>query len=281
MVFKYAMLIEKAIKLLTEFFICLPSFKGKCRLILFLITSFPKLVIRKQMQSYVLDLDTESDDEKIIMLDLLDLEELKLIDILVKDQTLFVDIGANVGIWSLYACSKGFETMSIEPNISTFSKLKNNVTINEFAEIVDLYNIALSDKKGKLFFEPTEQHTNSKIVERENSATEIVDANTLDNILSTKSRKVSLIKIDAEGHEYHILLGSINVIKSKKPAIIIEFNGILLGGIDLKDWNVHQFLIQLDYKPFLFSNNRLQEIDETFCSNSFPNIVYVCTQGEC
>ena len=151
MVLKCIMLIKKPVKLLIQFLICLPSFKGKCRLILFLIKPFSKLVIRKDMQNYVLDLDAGSDDEKIIMLDLLDLQELKLIDILVKHQTLFVDIGANVGIWSLYACSKGFESMSVEPNISTFSKLKNNVAINKFDETIDLYNIALSNKKGKLF----------------------------------------------------------------------------------------------------------------------------------
>ena len=60
MVLKCAMLIEKVVKLLVQFSICLPIFKGKCRLVLFLIASFPKLVIRKKTWNYVLDLDTEN-----------------------------------------------------------------------------------------------------------------------------------------------------------------------------------------------------------------------------
>ena len=60
----------------------------------------------------------------------------------------FLDVGANIGIYSLYAGKKGIKTTCIEPDALNFALLNMNIKNNNFEQLIKAYLIALHDKSG-------------------------------------------------------------------------------------------------------------------------------------
>ena len=75
-------------------------------------------------------------------------------------------------------------------------------------------------------FSTTELSTTGHIVDAADSYGAIeVPVTTLDEISNTlQLKKINLIKIDVEGHEYKALLGSKNVLQELRPIVIIELH---------------------------------------------------------
>jgi FkbM family methyltransferase len=72
-----------------------------------------------------------------------------------------------------------------------------------------------------------------------------------------KNKKVSFIKIDAEGTEYDVLVGSLNTLKKYKPILLIE---IILGNNSEYYINkICKLLKELNYKS-LYLDNQLEKI---------------------
>lgn len=55
------------------------------------------------------------------------------------------DIGANVGLYSLYAASRGMNVVSFEPALSNSYLFSKNIEVNNFSQKIKLFGIALSD----------------------------------------------------------------------------------------------------------------------------------------
>lgn len=56
------------------------------------------------------------------------------------------DIGANIGMYSLYAGIKGINTLSFEPSPSNYWVLCKNIEINKLDEKISAYCIAFNNK---------------------------------------------------------------------------------------------------------------------------------------
>jgi FkbM family methyltransferase len=157
----------------------------------------------------------------------------------------FIDIGSNTGYYSLIAAKVNPEilVLSFEPSSGPSHFLQKNIQINNVANRVIHFNIALSDKSGTVdFFEikgpdssPGKFNlagvgTTKKIFDtQKNSIAVPVKAYTLDNVLREQGfSSVDLIKIDTEGTENMILEGAAKTISSFRPIIICEilFNQI-------------------------------------------------------
>lgn len=65
-----------------------------------------------------------------------------------EDGDVFWDIGANVGVYSLYAASKGHHVCAFEAEASNFSVLVKNVDLNNFDGRITALNIAIGAKTG-------------------------------------------------------------------------------------------------------------------------------------
>ena len=59
--------------------------------------------------------------------------------------------------------------------------------------------------------------------------------------------KISLVKIDVNGHEYSVVRGLQNIIKKNKPVLIIETEK------NIK--KIEALLKKLNYKKYLFNTN--------------------------
>ena len=69
------------------------------------------------------------------------------LDKTLHDGDVFFDVGANVGIYSLYAALRNPKTKvyAFEPEYSNLHQLKQNILLNSLAETIFPYSLALYD----------------------------------------------------------------------------------------------------------------------------------------
>ena len=164
-----------------------------------------------------------------------------------------VDIGASVGLYSLYAKHlPNSQFYSYEPYKFTYDLLNDNIKLNNITN-VQTYNIGLSDKKGPTILNvclPGDgANTMGSIPLRFTDPFPIeVETDTLDNIFYNNNIKVDFIKIDAEGWEYHILKGGEKTIKTYKPIIQLEYNETNMKQCDIKPEQLLNYINELGYK---------------------------------
>ena len=153
---------------------------------------------------------------------------------LCKFSDTILDVGANVGIYSLVtkAINPNAVVYAFEPSNNTYHKLKENNAINGF-DIVCKQN-AVSKEKGVLTFYdvPNEHQTSAslspdKLKNFSSYEGEIVeydvDVIDLDSFIDTNNiLKVDLVKIDVELHEPEIIRGFDKYLNKFKPIVFIE-----------------------------------------------------------
>lgn len=166
-----------------------------------------------------------------------------------REEDTFVDIGANVGSYTLLASAHvGAQSLSFEPLPKTFKFLNQNVELNELSQKVRTYNMALADKVGKLFF-TSELDTMNHIATKSDKNVIEVEVSTLDTILE-QNQIPTLLKIDVEGFETAVIQGAKKTLQNESlKAIIIELNGSgKRYGYNEED--IHKELTELGFKPY-------------------------------
>lgn len=131
----------------------------------------------------------------------------------------FIDVGSNVGVWTLYMAKKGIKVYAFEPNPQSFNFLKG--LSKRYSNIVLFpYALGESDYTAKLKLHNSSGH-NSLIIEHHDFTGNhiLVTVRCLD---SFDIQNVGLIKIDTEGYEVPVLLGARRTIEKWKPRLIIE-----------------------------------------------------------
>lgn len=192
-----------------------------------------------------------------------------------QKKDLFVDIGANIGTYTVLASKvKGATTISIEPILSTYKYLENNISLNNIGTKVSTYNIGLGSKNTVLQFTNSLDTINHVILENstQNHLSEDVVVKSLDSLIGERSP--NLIKVDVEGFEKEVLNGAFNVLAKKKlDAIIIELNG---SGkkYGFSDDEIHLILRKFGFTPFLYNpiNRKLKGL-KSF--NLTCNTIYI------
>lgn len=130
---------------------------------------------------------------------------------------LAIDIGANIGNHSLYFADYFESVHSFEPNPRTFDVL--SINSNLVGNII-CHKIGLSDVARNSQIKTNVGNIgNSVVVDGADNGTVGISLETLD---SFNLKKVGLIKIDVEGHEYKALLGAKTTISQNQPIILFE-----------------------------------------------------------
>ncbi len=174
-----------------------------------------------------------------------------------------VDIGANVGVFSMLAASQGAKIFAFEPNTENCRLILMSAAENGFD--VKLFPLALSDEAGALFFTPHIGSNGgllpSRIETLSNPNCIVVPAMPLDDLVF---EKVDFIKADVEGAEYLALKGGEKIIREYKPIITIELSMEMIrrvsgiDGIDFIRW-----IQAFGYRGFLIGRNgQKTEIDD-------------------
>lgn len=185
-------------------------------------------------------LKNSTDCKMIISSRFLEKVELKhLRDISKNSSSVFLDIGANTGYYSIMAADYGFKKIyAFEPIAETIKKLQKNILINNLSQKIEIIPKAIGDKKEKkVIYEDLENIGNSSIIiKNKNTRENKIDVITLtDFIIEEKIKEISAIKIDIEGYEDKALIPFFNYLGNLQlpKLIILEHSNKQLWGTDL------------------------------------------------
>ena len=107
----------------------------------------------------------------------------------------FMDVGANIGFFSLLASSKLGEeglVLAFEPNPENLSLFEASVAINGFDNI-EILPYAVAEVSGHVHFETASTHSNGRITTSESSGATMVEAIALDE-LEVRLNRLDLVK---------------------------------------------------------------------------------------
>jgi len=138
----------------------------------------------------------------------------------------FVDVGANIGIYSLHAARRLANRgaiFAIEPSPDACAVLRQNIASNRFNGVITAVHAAASRTKGQLYLAGDPGKWNSLQLQSEPTGVPI-EVTAVDQVLSnpTTRRAFHFLKIDAEGVETDVLEGAWGSIQTSWPAIIFE-----------------------------------------------------------
>jgi FkbM family methyltransferase len=144
-----------------------------------------------------------------------------------KEGDVFLDIGANIGYFTMLASSlvrASGKVIAFEPNPQNLQLIYSSL-LESHVENVTVYPYAVSDKATILRF-VTVGSNGGVITDKSNAAGSphhlLVPSVVLDEILKNEL-KIDLIKIDIEAHEPAAIRGLEGLIKKLRPRIITEF----------------------------------------------------------
>ena len=167
-----------------------------------------------------------------------------------KKDELFIDIGANVGHYSLLAAGIcDGDVMAFEPVPLTFTKLNRNIDLNNLNEKIKTFNIGIADKNTFLNFTINRDAMNSVALENDSEVVS-TEVKRLDDILHDKNP--TFLKIDVEGFEYFVLKGAKNVLANESlKFIIIELN-FSTSKFGHTNQEIFELLIDNDFIPIRY-----------------------------
>ncbi|HYE76542.1 MAG TPA: FkbM family methyltransferase, partial [bacterium] len=142
----------------------------------------------------------------------------------------FLDIGANIGIFTLVAAKAvGAEghVDALECVPRTLTWLEEHVALNGVADWVTIHRFAASDREGTLQFRADRDGTNHILAEGEQGSQVLeVPTHRLDDVFHMQ--RFALAKMDIEGAEPMALAGSTLMLDAANPPVwILELNGAL------------------------------------------------------
>ncbi len=170
---------------------------------------------------------------------------------------LFVDVGANIGLYSLLAAKTGrVEILAFEPDLRNNYQFKANTLLNNYVDRIKIHSVGLSKEKGVVeFLQQQGSSTGKSRIEKtapvstkdkDYQKTTIHTAR-FDDDFHYESRKI-YIKMDVEGHEFNALQGMKELLAGNNCLLQVE-----VFHENLK--NIEEFMAQLGYVKF-------QEMDD-------------------
>jgi len=155
-----------------------------------------------------------------------------------EKNSVFYDIGANVGIYTIFATIiKDISVFSFEPEANNFQSLMENLIVNNLTHQVNAYPISISDKSSltNLFLSRFEKGSSHHMVdesldhnlqEKKFSLKQGIYSSSLDEILYTWNLPCpNYLKIDVDGIESKIIYGAKKTLKNDDlKSILIEIN---------------------------------------------------------
>jgi len=200
-------------------------------------------------------------------------DELDLFDSLIDKDSVVFDIGANIGLTSIFFAERCSKVYSFEPVKPTFEFLKQNISMYKLAN-VQFENLGFGRKKKLSIIAMPKNDSASgfiseAIVPHSEYLSEKVELSTLDSFTSLqKIEKVDFLKLDVEGYELEILLGGKKLLKRQRPVVVMELNHFCLNA--LQRITVPDFFDSLrEIFPLLFAVDQHKYLDLHSTNDSY------------
>ena len=194
----------------------------------------------------------------------------------------FIDIGANVGAYSLVASrlvGRSGKVIAFEPVGTIFQRLTENISLNRLTNIIaekravldnnGMIDIYLSDRQNmgmsSIF------HFNS-----ESGKSEKVEAVSMDDYIEKRGiSRISLIKIDIEGSEMLALKGMQRILERFHPKILIELKEETFTNSGYQAKNIIDFLVKAGYNMFIIDEQGNISNDLTRQHEDYHNFLFL------
>jgi FkbM family methyltransferase len=186
----------------------------------------------------------------------------------------FVDVGANIGVYSLLGAAfrRTLRIHAFEPEPSARERLRRNVAVNGFTN-VSVHPEALSDTPGEapLFVPKTSTAESSLLPKfRQNTSPVSVRVARLDDLVGTSIGKIDLLKIDTEGTEDKVLRGAMATIQRDRPFIICE-----VLAREPAELALQPLLDEAGYVPFLLTRGGIEKRVPIFGDPDYVDLNFV------
>jgi FkbM family methyltransferase len=202
----------------------------------------------------------------------------RLIHSLLQPGGVFVDVGANAGYFSLLAAARVGQhgkVIALEPLPLLRERLEMNMGLNQYSWY-SVRSEAASDLAGEFdFFEGPADHlgTSSLRHVKGSSARRTVRTERLDILLQTESQ-VTLIKIDVEGAECHVLEGARQTLTRHRPDVVVELTDEYLRSMGRSARDLVQYFEELGYSGFAIHDDRLAPLAECDVTQGQFNVYF-------
>lgn len=187
------------------------------------------------------------------------------------------DVGANLGWYALNSAqvigSRG-QVYAFEPNPAVANWASENCRLNHLTN-VKIEKIALADKTSRLEFYIGDNfgslikkvaRLDSRKIKRISVPVTTIDA----YVKGLSIKKISLIKIDAEGKDFEVLRGAVQTLKQYHPYLIVEVFGLSWDTDVGRDKKILAYLGKLGYQAYTFVQGGLEHYNP---GNGQPQII--------
>jgi len=193
-----------------------------------------------------------------------------------------VDIGANLGWFSLLSASMGHTVISVEPMDYNLEIFRSSISINHFESLITVHKRALSDQLGPpLCMKPAykgngpQNKGNGQLVPmkagEEASCTEIISISTLNDLIDSNEHYF-LVKLDIEGYEAMALRGGSKLFTGKKKPcfVYLEFYKEYVEASGAPPFELFERLLNLGYTAFdiygnkFYDKSNFQQVPDSF-----------------
>ncbi len=166
-------------------------------------------------------------------------KETELVSKFVKPGMICLDVGANLGYFSLLMgrlAGREGRVYAMEPFPANYDLLVRNIEENGLRGVVTPYKLAAFDKNGSgdIYFRADEMNDNfgsmflSEAPQQSDLSCTRVTRARLDDVLPPAA-VVDIAKIDVEGAEVHCLRGMSRILEASHPALVVELNEVALA----------------------------------------------------
>jgi FkbM family methyltransferase len=146
------------------------------------------------------------------------------------------DVGANVGVHSLFASRHFARVHAFEPYAPVRERLVHAVRENGIENIV-VHEVALGSEDGEWpFFAPPDANLGTGSFVKDHSVANSLHPSRLrvvngDDYFDANVGRVDALKIDVEGYEVEVLRGLCRTLRECRPAVIIEVSDTTRRGV--------------------------------------------------
>jgi FkbM family methyltransferase len=155
-----------------------------------------------------------------------------------EDGDILLDIGANVGMYSIFAAkTRGVRVYAFEPESQNYALLYKNIVLNGVSDLVTGYCAALSDEEIFSLLYLSNFHLGGSchtfgaaldphLRERESEHTQGCFSTTLDKLVQQRVLPVPThVKIDVDGFEHKVIDGCRNTLADPRvKSVLVEIN---------------------------------------------------------
>lgn len=168
------------------------------------------------------DLRNEYNTDEIVLREIFEENVYEVNDTHFNRGGVVVDIGANIGTFSLFAAQYADKVYAIEPEPHNLEALKNNININNMNDKVIPIPYGISDFKGTAVIHDS---GGGSSIKDDGSFGAEIEIMTLDNLFTLyQIESVDVLKVDVEGSELEIILGASKESLNKCKYITMEFD---------------------------------------------------------